>query len=288
MKKTSKIWTILLISGLSWGLGSCTQDDIDDIRKELQEHDSRLPKYSSAIRFESYETADVNALSTELKVILPDSLTSSNYNCLIATVTPASGAYARATGNGWTVSIASPDFTQTPATATVTVKGDNTLSSGEQALLSVILTYNDGTQVAASRLVKFKFLLTERFKAHFYDANGNVRCNKLEGFSHTEWAVAANDGLKPLEVFQNITGMEVSATDSYNYRFVSSDGQSTISITGAINAGDNAEYATMKVSIPSCPEIQTIHIGTEQYFNGTNSEGLEGHIIFLQYIFFQQ
>lgn len=287
MKKTSKIWTILLISGLSWGLSSCTKDDIDDIRKELQEHDSRLPKYSSAIRFESYETADVNVLSTELKVILPDSLTSSNYNCLIATVTPASGAYTRATGNGWTVSIASPDFTQMPATATVTVKGDNTLSIGEQALLSVILTYNDGTQVAASRLVKFKFLgttseVTERFKAYFYDANGNVRCNKLEGFNHTEWTVAANDGLDPLEVFQNITGMEVSATDSYNYRFVSSDGQSTISITGAINAGDNAEYATMKVSIPSCPEIQTIHIGTEQYFRGTNSGNLEGPVIFLQ------
>lgn len=116
--------------------------------------------------------------------------------------------------------------------------------------------------------------VTESFKSYFYDESGNVTCNKLEGFSATEWAIGARNGVRPLEVFKDITGMDVSATESYNYRFVSSDGQSTISITGNINAGDNAEYATMKVSIPSCPEIQTIHVGSEEYFNGTNSEGV--------------
>ena len=121
--------------------------------------------------------------------------------------------------------------------------------------------------------------VTEYFKSYFYDKSGNVTCNKLEGFSATEWAIGSRDGVRPLEVFKDITGMDVSATQSYNYRFVSSDGQSIISITGNINAGDNAEYATMKVSIPSCPEIQTIHVGSEEYFNGTDSESVG--VIFL-------
>ncbi len=38
----SKFWAVLLIGGLSLGMSGCAKDDIDDIRKELQEHDSRL------------------------------------------------------------------------------------------------------------------------------------------------------------------------------------------------------------------------------------------------------
>lgn len=40
--KTKKIWVALLVAGMSFGMGSCTKEDIDDIRKELQEQDDRL------------------------------------------------------------------------------------------------------------------------------------------------------------------------------------------------------------------------------------------------------
>ncbi len=71
----------------------------------------KLPRYTSAIRFESYEIADVYVVGeTELNVILPNNLTSSNYNNLMATVTPTSGTYTRAGSNGWSVSVDSPDF----------------------------------------------------------------------------------------------------------------------------------------------------------------------------------
>ena len=112
--------------------------------------------------------------------------------------------------------------------------------------------------------------VTARFKSHFYDESGYVRCVKLSNFSAQEWAIAAQKSSDILEVFNDITGMDAPLTDSYKYRFVSSDGQSTISITGTKNADANAQYATIRVSIPSCSEIQTIHIGTEQYFKGTN------------------
>ena len=55
-----------------------------------------------------------------------------------------------------------------------------------------------------------------KFKQYFY-RDSEVYANKLEGFSATEWAVGSRDGIRPLEVFKDITGMDVSATESYNY-----------------------------------------------------------------------
>lgn len=115
----------------------------------------KLPLYSSALRFDGYETANVYVTGTELTVTLPDNLTADNYKCLIATITPTSGDYVSTRAvNGWSVSITPPAFGY--KSATVTVKGDATsLKAGDQALLSVILTYENGTQIMASRLVKF-------------------------------------------------------------------------------------------------------------------------------------
>ena len=146
----------------------------------------KLPRYTSAIRFESYEIADVYVVGeTELNVILPNNLTSSNYNNLMATVTPTSGTYTRAGSNGWSVSVDSPDFSNALITTTVTVKGNSSLTIGDQALLSVILTYTDGTQVTASRLVKITPLGTKMatdnniVKGDYYMSDGSF-VNKSE------------------------------------------------------------------------------------------------------------
>ena len=146
----------------------------------------KLPRYTSAIRFESYEIADVYVVGeTELNVILPNNLTSSNYNNLMATVTPTSGTYTRAGSNGWSVSVDSPDFSNALITTTVTVKGNSSLTICDQALLSVILTYTDGTQVTASRLVKITPLGTKMatdnniVKGDYYMSDGSF-VNKSE------------------------------------------------------------------------------------------------------------
>src|SRR5699024_6229311 len=57
-----------------------------------------LPLYSSALRFDSYETVNVTTAGKKLNLTLPDNLTAENYKCLIATVTPTSGngVYTRA------------------------------------------------------------------------------------------------------------------------------------------------------------------------------------------------
>ncbi|MDN5553041.1 MULTISPECIES: hypothetical protein [Prevotella] len=109
--------------------------------------------------------------------------------------------------------------------------------------------------------------LTARFKSYFYDESGHMNCSKLPNFSAKECAVVAQDGSDILEMLTDITGVDVPITDTYKYKFVSSDGQTTISITGKLNPGKTFEYATMEVNIPSCPEIQTIHIVTGEYFD---------------------
>ena len=69
MKKMSKFWTVLLIGGLFPGMSGCTKDDIDDIRKELQEHGSPTdePRRVAAVcqhehRF--FARADIRPLKT--------------------------------------------------------------------------------------------------------------------------------------------------------------------------------------------------------------------------------
>ena len=109
--------------------------------------------------------------------------------------------------------------------------------------------------------------LTTRFKTYFYDESGHLNCNKLPKFSAKECAVVAQDGSDVLEMLTDITGVNVPITDSYKYKFVSSDGQTTISIIGKLNPSKTFEYATMEVNIPSCPEIKTIHIVTGEYFD---------------------
>ena len=123
-------------------------------------------------------------METGMAVTLPDNLSADNYGCLMATVYPVSGAWTKASGNGWTVAVASPDFSTSPATAAVTVKGDNTLSEGDQALLSVILTYKDGTQVTATRLVKFGVLgdkpLEDAAVGDYYMGDGTLVDRNVE------------------------------------------------------------------------------------------------------------
>lgn len=155
------------------------KDDYLEVKLVNSELPIRLPYYSSALSFENYETTDVYARETQIKVILPDNLNTGNYKLLIATVAPVSGATSGVTtraSNGWTVSITQPDFNS--PTATVTIAGSSLLDKGDQALLSVILTYKDGTQATVSKLVKFQHFgdkpLDEAATGDFYMSDGSL------------------------------------------------------------------------------------------------------------------
>ena len=109
--------------------------------------------------------------------------------------------------------------------------------------------------------------VTEKFRFYFYDGD-SVRISNLPDFKETEWAVAVTDGSRPLEVFMNITGLEVAQTDTYSYIWSSPDGHSTISIVGKQKADADGEYALMKVKLPGCPNIEIVHMVTKEYYNG--------------------
>lgn len=113
--------------------------------------------------------------------------------------------------------------------------------------------------------------ITEKFKEYFYDENDNVRLSQLDGFTSDEWACVTLNGMRPVEVFEDITGYDVDMPNGkYGYKFVSVDGRCKISITGSTTADEDAVYAVMQVEIPDCQEVNTIIIGSLDYAKGTN------------------
>lgn len=105
-----------------------------------------------------------------------------------------------------------------------------------------------------------------RFRHYFYEPDGQVRANKLPGFSAKEWAVCAEYSARPLEVFNDITGLDAQFTDRYDYTFRSSDGECTMRIVGVDQLREDQVYAVLYVEIAECPEIGKVNIITKEYF----------------------
>lgn len=120
----------------------------------------KLPYYSSsALRFSSYDEQTVKAgEEVTIPVYLPGNLTTSNYDCIMATVTPTNGVVTRSASNGWTVKINAPTFSSKGALSqnyvNATVLADASVETDETAMLSVYLMYKDGKQEAVSRLLR--------------------------------------------------------------------------------------------------------------------------------------
>lgn len=114
-----------------------------------------------------------------------------------------------------------------------------------------------------------------RFKSYFYQ-DGAVCAVKLDGYADTEWAVAIEDGKSACEIFTSITGMAAPLSTLYEYAYTSSDGECRIRLAGRAQPDAEALYATFYIQIPGCPEISKIHLGSADYFKGTNSGG-EGY-----------
>lgn len=64
--KMKKIWVALLLAGMSFGMGSCMKEDIDDIRKELQEHDDRL---TSLEEWQKSVNTDISSLQSLVEAL---------------------------------------------------------------------------------------------------------------------------------------------------------------------------------------------------------------------------
>lgn len=104
-----------------------------------------------------------------------------------------------------------------------------------------------------------------RFRNYFYEPDGQVRANKLPNFSLKEWGVCAEYSARPLEVFNDITGLDAQLTDGYDYTFRSSDGECTMRILGVDQPREDQVYAVLYVEIAECPEIGKVYIVTTEY-----------------------
>lgn len=122
----------------------------------------KLPRYAAfSIAFESDEVFYASPSKNELTLVLPATLKESDYRSIIATVTATNGAdvQTRSTGSRWSVSVTKPAFGADGAliegSAKVSIKGTEETLLADTYLLRVALVAANGTEVTASRLVKY-------------------------------------------------------------------------------------------------------------------------------------
>lgn len=110
-----------------------------------------------------------------------------------------------------------------------------------------------------------------RFQHYFCDSNGNMAIHPLDEYSHI-WAVGTTSGERACEIFSDITGLCVTAKESYTYCYQSEDGSVELRITGNLIADENAVYATIYVTIPGYEDIDQIKIVTPEYLRQNNAD----------------
>lgn len=117
-------------------------------------------------------------------------------------------------------------------------------------------------EASSEELVKF-------MKTNLYDEQGEVAANVLDTYQEGEYNLVADEGSEVCEFFSAMTGIETQPLETYEYTYKSEDGKYQVAIKGT-QVANNAIYATLYFSVPECPEIKIIHIGTMAIMNGTN------------------
>lgn len=110
-----------------------------------------------------------------------------------------------------------------------------------------------------------------KFQHYFCDSNGNMAIHPLDEYSHI-WAVGTTSGERVCEIFSDITGLCVTAKESYTHYYQSEDGSVELRITGNLTADENAVYATLYVTIPGYEDIDQIKIVTPEYLRQDNAD----------------
>lgn len=127
----------------------------------------KLPFYSaSSMYFENCVATAVEYISLfetkKLTIVLPEDLTKDNCANLIATITHVKGSSytpTRSHDNSWTVTVGTPNFDSHKVSVTInTNEGEKNnrgeLRIGDQALITMTLTYKDKTQITITRLIE--------------------------------------------------------------------------------------------------------------------------------------
>ena len=110
------------------------------------------------------------------------------------------------------------------------------------------------------------------FQKYFCDSDGEIRLTRLDDDNPATWVGSISTGTRACEIFNDITGLCISATESYSYCYESADGSVEIKISGSTTADDDAIYATLFVRIPEYPEVERILLVSPDYSNRENAE----------------
>lgn len=175
----SNEWEISVDGGTTWistdvkatgAQGDSMFSDIDNTNEDYVEltladgvTKIKLPKYAAfSIAFESDDVFYASPSDNELTLVLPATLKENDYRSIMATVTATNGAevvQTRSTGNQWNVTVTKPSFgadgVLEAGSAKVAITGTENTRLADTYLLRVALVAADGTEVSASRLVKY-------------------------------------------------------------------------------------------------------------------------------------
>ena len=113
--------------------------------------------------------------------------------------------------------------------------------------------------------------MAKRIRESLYDEEGYVLANKLSTYETGEYNLIAEKEEDVRDFFTKLTDMEAPAKSEYEYICKSSDGKCTVTIKGTQTAKDGI-FATIYFSVPGCPELKMIHIGTDAIMGNNNSE----------------
>lgn len=146
-----------------------------------------------------------------MTLVLPVTLKESDYRSIIATVTATNGAdvQTRSTGSQWSVTVTKPTFGTDGAlvegSAKVAIKGTENTHLADTYLLRVALVAANGTEVTASRLVKY-------FDGAIVGSQSDITNNTVKrlawkgDMAETDFAYIRNNMASTLEV------LDLSAT----------------------------------------------------------------------------
>ena len=109
------------------------------------------------------------------------------------------------------------------------------------------------------------------FQKYFCNSDGEMLLSRLDDDNPTTWVGCVMTGTRACEIFNDITGLYISAKESYSSCYKSADGSVEITISGSTTANSNAIYATLFVRIPEYPDVERILIVAPEYSDRVNA-----------------
>lgn len=150
------------------------------------------------------------------------------------------------------------------ATGVHQVKKEDFTLNGNQDYFLIVFGVNNGLSTPV-KMVPFKTLRSSSsaimaFESYFCNDQGAPNLDKLQALGNKSFRYSVANEQVPCNIFTDLTSVVTTTTASYHYTYDAGDNQCSLEINGTKEADKDGVYATLKVNIPSHPDISTIFL----------------------------